>query len=719
MSVPFLCDRDSMLPQLELFCVGFAAVVDTVLLLVVVERVNRPLTAIWLKWSLVAVTLWHVGSFLHALLRDTEGPTATWLDALCMTSMACGLLLLNCGILHAGLRISRSGVSQSIATTRPPPDLRYVAVYLPLLFLVPVAVTIFRSGSRDFIAATQAFQLPYLFWLTFANLTSAGLLIHSRDRFAAHSRSVRRFLLRFAFGIIGVTLLANYYILSAQTSSSEPILRLLTNLSPLAPTMIFAYYIFRRRLVPMVFERTLVYGAILLAVFYLHRLTLSPLMEKYSQQFEFDFVVVEGLLLVALVLAYQPLRDRFREGLRYLIGGDVTQVRDATRLLSVELSRRSVDNITDISTWFADGIMRAIALRYCVLVVGDEHFRCQQKSKSPDESSELLARPKLTERITQLSVDSIDRWIDRSRCHGAQQLSVMRELDAIAVFRIDYQNISGCLLLGVPQTGDRLSEEQLNTISLLVDQYAATIHNRQLADARKIAERRAVQQEKLSTLGLLSGSLAHELRNPLSSIRTIATLLAEDLGPNAEQSKDVELIVSEIDRLTQTTQRLLDFSRPSDATQVGVAPDAVIERLMHILSHLARQHGVTVSMDLQLEDHQIAATDSSLSEILFNLIKNAIEAVRGVEKPTVSILTRLVQIQGASFVEISVTDNGAGIAAELRDQIFEPFFTGKTDGTGLGLYLVGERVRELDGTIECTSEPWCTEFKVRIAMAKT
>lgn len=707
-----------MLPQIELFCVGFAAVVDTVLLLVVLERVNRPLTAIWLKWALAGATLWHVGSFLHALLRDTEGVTADLLDAASMVTMSTGLLLLSCGILHAGLRISKTGISRAGAMTQPPRDLRYFAVYIPAMLSIGVAMAIVRSGSRDFTEATQSYQLPYLIWLTFANLTSAGLLISSRNRFPHQSRSVKRFLLRFSIGIVTVTVLANYYILVAQQSDSEPLFRLLTNLSPLLPTLVFAYYIFRRRLLPMVFERTLVYGALLLAVFYLHRLTISPLMNKYSQRFEFDFVVVEGLLLVALVLAYQPLRDRFREGLRYLIGGDVVQMRDATRLLSVELSRRSTQDVNEITTWFADGILEALGLRYVVLTIDDQHTVRISELEAAAGVSDLLTNQKLTEVTNRLDVRSIDRWIDRSRCRNVEQVVVMREFDAIAVFRISDHNIDGFLLLGAPGSGDRLTDEQLNTLSLLVDQYAATIHNHQLQEARKAAERRAVQQEKLSTLGLLSGSLAHELKNPLSSIKTIATLLGEDLGPHSEQAKDVELIISEIDRLTQTTQRLLDFSRPSDATQIGVAPDAVIERLMHILSHLARQHSVTVTTDLQLRDYEVAATDSSLSEVLFNLIKNAIEAVGSVENSTVSISTRLVQALSTQTVEISVTDSGTGIPAEIRHQIFEPFITGKTDGTGLGLYLVGERVRELNGTIECTSDTSGTEFKVRIPTAE-
>ncbi|MCP4510811.1 MAG: hypothetical protein GY826_30955, partial [Fuerstiella sp.] len=144
-----------MLPQIELFCMGFAAVVDTVLLLVVLERVNRPLTAIWLRFALLGATLWHLGSFLHTLLRETEGAPAAWLDSACMTTMSAGLLLLSCAILHAGLRVHRTG---SIA--HPPADRRYLLVYIPSLFVVAVSVVIVRPGSRDFMVATAGFQLP-------------------------------------------------------------------------------------------------------------------------------------------------------------------------------------------------------------------------------------------------------------------------------------------------------------------------------------------------------------------------------------------------------------------------------------------------------------------------------------------------------------------------------------------------------------------------------
>lgn len=705
-----------MLPQIELFCIGFAAVIDTVLLLVVLERINRPLTAIWLKWSMLGATMWHVGSFLHATLRETNGGPATALDAACMITMAGGLLLLNCGILHAGLRLNRTG-----AIAHPPRDFRYVAVYIPAMLLPLIADTIVRRGNRDFIESTTAYHLPFLIWMSVANLTASWLFLRNRNQLTASAAAANRFLVKFSIGLVVVTVMATMYVLAFQQSQYEPQLRLLTNLSPLIPTLVFAYYTFRRRLLPMVFERTLVYGGILLAVFYLHRLTLSELMSRYGEEFKFDFVVVEGLLLVALVLAYQPLRNRFRESLRYLIGGDVARTRDATRDLSVELSRRSGDEIRRIADWFVGGLRESLGSRYAHMTL-TQHSSQEQLLKVSDLDNEVVLRHLLTDESTAPLVSffrgSELRWIDRSRCRISDQLNTMRDLDTIAAFGFSYRGIEGCLILGSLLTGDRLADEQLNMVSLLVDQFAATIHNRQLEQARKSAERRAVQQEKLSTLGLLSGSLAHELKNPLSSMRTIATLLREDLGSDDEHSRDVELIIGEIDRLHTTTQRLLDFSRPSDATHVGVAPDRVIERLLHILGHLARQHSVDVRVELGLGKASVECTDSEMSEILFNLIKNGIEAVRETQGPFVQICSEIVPAEAdcSPKARIVVSDNGPGISAELQDHIFEPFVTGKPDGTGLGLYLVGERVREMGGKITCSSQPSGTSFEVRLPL---
>ena len=403
--------------------------------------------------------------------------------------------------------------------------------------------------------------------------------------------------------------------------------------------------------------------------------------------------------------------------------------RDAVRQLSVELSIRPADSRKALAEWFAGRLQECLRLRFAAVVFSDAAAAASVVS-ARDESLDLIAAD-IRNRMRDLRSIDTDRWVDLSRSRDPEQIRLMRELRLIAIFPFDCRGVCGCLLLGELKSGDRLSEEQLNSTALIVDQFAATVHNAQLQAARLSAERRALQQEKLSVLGLLSGSLAHELKNPLSSIRTIATLLKEDLPDGSEQAREVDLIISEIDRLAQTTQRLLDFSRPSDEMRSGVAPDRIIQRLLHILGHLARQYDVTLRVDLTLDTTLVAASDASVSEILFNLIKNAIEAVRGEADRCVTIQTSRIQgpplhFAGSSadttsapptvadIAVISVRDTGPGVAAEQLLHIFQPFVTGKSDGTGLGLYLVGERVRELHGTVQCFNDRNQTVFEVRL-----
>jgi hypothetical protein len=142
----------TMLANIETFLLGFAAVIDTVLLLVLLERGNRPEVPVWLTWSFLGLWLLHVGDFLHSLLADSEGLTAIRLDACCMTMMATGLMLLPTAVLHGRLRVLHTGDQP-----RPRGDIRYVLVYLPILLVPFVAVHLFSSPGRDFRVSVESY----------------------------------------------------------------------------------------------------------------------------------------------------------------------------------------------------------------------------------------------------------------------------------------------------------------------------------------------------------------------------------------------------------------------------------------------------------------------------------------------------------------------------------------------------------------------------------
>jgi C4-dicarboxylate-specific signal transduction histidine kinase len=110
----------------------------------------------------------------------------------------------------------------------------------------------------------------------------------------------------------------------------------------------------------------------------------------------------------------------------------------------------------------------------------------------------------------------------------------------------------------------------------------------------------------------------------------------------------------------------------------------VIQKLLGILGHLARQYGVEVQTELQASQAVVVATDATLSEIFFNLIKNGIEACQNCSLPRVLITTQVVN----GILEVQVVDNGAGISPELQNSLFQPFVTGKPKGTGLDSTLL-------------------------------
>jgi signal transduction histidine kinase len=215
---------------------------------------------------------------------------------------------------------------------------------------------------------------------------------------------------------------------------------------------------------------------------------------------------------------------------------------------------------------------------------------------------------------------------------------------------------------------------------------------------RRAAERRAIQNEKLSTLGLIASSIAHEVKNPLSSIKTIATVMAEDLGDRDPHAEDLRLIIGEVDRLSATAGNLLEFARPAaNGAAAGSVADA-IERTARLLRHRAGQKDVELRVEVAAELPPVRADGDSLREIFLNLVLNSIEAAgRG---GTVTVSCR--RSNGGLLAE--VRDDGPGIPPEARERIFEPFFTTRADGTGLGLAIVARRVRELGGEVSFESE---------------
>jgi signal transduction histidine kinase len=216
------------------------------------------------------------------------------------------------------------------------------------------------------------------------------------------------------------------------------------------------------------------------------------------------------------------------------------------------------------------------------------------------------------------------------------------------------------------------------------------------ADLRTMEER-LVQAERLATIGRFASQIAHEIRNPLSSISLNVELLQDELTDSSGEARSlIHSVLKELDRLNDIVSEYLQFSRfPKPHLKRGHV-DEVIRELVQSFKAPER---VKVEMSLTPASPEVFLDDRLLRQVLENLVRNGVEAIEGAG--TVCIETDVID----RFFVIRVRDTGAGIAPEIQPKLFEPFFTTKAHGTGLGLATSQQIIFEHNGHLVVESQP--------------
>lgn len=221
----------------------------------------------------------------------------------------------------------------------------------------------------------------------------------------------------------------------------------------------------------------------------------------------------------------------------------------------------------------------------------------------------------------------------------------------------------------------------------IADELAIANENLLAAEA---AMRRA---ERLAAMGQLTAGLAHELRNPLASIKGSADLLARSSAERDPIARELgEIISSEVDRTNLLVTRFLDFARPLE-------PRREMADIAEIIDRAAGRAGVQIIRDFSEKVPKIGIDPALMEQVFINLLSNAAQA-SAAEEP-VTVTTRLAE----DAVEISVSDRGHGIPPDKIETIFNPFFTTKQTGVGLGLAIVAKIVDGHGGKMTVDSEP--------------
>ncbi|PNU19647.1 sensor histidine kinase [Geothermobacter hydrogeniphilus] len=221
---------------------------------------------------------------------------------------------------------------------------------------------------------------------------------------------------------------------------------------------------------------------------------------------------------------------------------------------------------------------------------------------------------------------------------------------------------------------------------------------REQADQLLEVEEQLRRADRLSALGELSAGLAHEIRNPLGSIRGTAEILRDGIPADSPHQEFAAILIKEVDRLNQVVQDFLDFARPGKIEAGRVDLNQMVDEVLALSGRMLQKSRT----ELQVDKASIPCCRGNaeqLKQALLNLVLNAMQAM-----PDGGIL-RVTTGQKGNQLFIAVSDSGQGISAEMQNRIFDPFFTTRHEGTGLGLAISGRIVRGHGGRIDVNSEP--------------
>jgi two-component system sensor histidine kinase HydH len=203
--------------------------------------------------------------------------------------------------------------------------------------------------------------------------------------------------------------------------------------------------------------------------------------------------------------------------------------------------------------------------------------------------------------------------------------------------------------------------------------------------------------ERLSAVGQMAAGLAHELRNPLASIAGASGILQRNARLEPKHSECLEIIDKECRRLTKLLTNFLDFARPRAVKYQTVDIEPLLNSVIELAVHAIGRRPISLRKQIQPELPTIEGDPELLKQLLLNLVINAIQAIDVSGDVILSAALR------GGRMQISVKDEGCGIAPENRDKIFDPFFTTKESGTGLGLPVAHQIVEQHGGILTAES----------------
>src|SRR5215218_3416542 len=535
--------------------------------------------------------------------------------------------------------------------------------YVPTIFLLIAVPRLWTGEYAPMFAKLSFFVIPFAFWIAYVLglIALTELLIARRSQ----NRSERRIMQTLAASFIGVGVVIFAALAAGVGAGTVPGLYLKTfaNLGSLLPSMLLAYYIYRYRYLEIIIEESLVVVTFATVVLTVYVFGIRTIGDWMTQRYGVRPGLVEALLILALALLAAPLRGWLVQRFRKLFEREATLYKEIVARIGSYAGQYK--DLSDLLHFVEERTTEALGLRGVKIFVKDSESEAwlQQVLEQSKESAwqPVEDDPVLTDQ-------------------GFKLAYPLRRED----------KVQG--LLAVDAASASLTPDARSILGLLADQVGIAIDDSRLLEENLRLERELAERERMAALGRMAATVAHEIKNPLSAIKSIAQVMREDESLRTEYERDLGLIVGETDRLSQSVTQLLSFARKESPAGQPLSVDELVRSVVDLFRANAREQGVVLDLRVKVEAELAGKSVSALRDALSNLLLNALQATPQGGR------VELIAAASDGELVISVQDSGPGVPVDLRERIWEPFFTTRQRGTGLGLAIVRKRVQEVGGT---------------------
>ena len=451
---------------------------------------------------------------------------------------------------------------------------------------------------------------------------------------------------------------------------------------------ITAYAIIRHQLmdIKVIVRKTLVFTGLLAFVFMI-LVSSALLVQKYFISGAGTTGRVLGLVISGIVIIFSMRRiENFIINLtdKYLFQKKYDYKELLNTFTTEVLTVLDLNRLVNLTV---DKLMDIIRLNSCAVLLLD---------KERDQFN-VAARRNIdgTPEIS-FAKDDINGFLEDKRGY-----CLIKETAELVIPMVLHEKVTGMLFLGKKKSDEDYTQDDLGVLLPLARTLAIAISNAELFDELGKTQAEAAQKEKMAVIGTLAAGMAHEIRNPITTIKVFSEFLKERKDDPDFVEKFERIVPREVDKINHMIMHLLEFSRPADYRSMESVD--IKDALKDVLDILGNEMAMN---DIVLEENinkipPVCGNKKYIQEVLFNLVQNAIHAIG--KKGKVAIAAR----DDGDSVCLRIRDTGCGMAPESIKHIFEPFFTTKLNekGVGLGLYVIKQLMLRMGGNISVESEP--------------